>query len=35
MMVEDNKNVVYIHVASESAGFLKSKLINQGVHDIL
>jgi hypothetical protein len=34
MMVEDGKNVC-IHVASESAGFLESKLIDQGVHDIL
>jgi hypothetical protein len=35
MMVKDGKNVVRIHDASESAGLLKSKLVDQSVYDEL
>ena len=35
MMVEDAKDVVRIHDASESAGFLKLKLVDQGVYNEL
>jgi hypothetical protein len=32
MMVKDGKNAVRIHDISESAGLLKSKWVDQGVH---
>lgn len=34
-MMKDSKNVVRIYDASESAGLLKSKLIDESVHDEL
>ena len=35
MMVKDAKDVVRNHDASESAGLLELKLVDQGVHDEL
>jgi hypothetical protein len=35
MMMKDEKNIVRIHDASESAGLLKSKLADQSVYDEL